>query len=103
MKRARDGDDESSELGEEDEEEKVKEEDQLEETSDIKKELEELLASIKTPGDFACGGHTELVLPGITVNNLGLLSVPLQDDTAEKLKKICSRAPFGRGIFYFAF
>lgn len=81
MKRAREGNDESSSS-----------------FSSFKEQLEELLLAIGTPGDFACGEHgIELCLPGLVVDGIGMLSVPLSEEAAVRLKAACSRAPFGRG------
>lgn len=66
-------------------------------SSSFKEQLERLLFSISTSGDFAFGDRIELCLPGLVVDGVGLVSVPLSEDVAVKLKAVCVRAPFGRG------
>lgn len=68
-------------------------------SSSFKEQLEDLLLCVSTPGDFACGDRSiePLCLPGLVVDGLGSLSVPLSDKLAVELKAVCSRAPFGRG------
>ncbi len=58
--------------------------------------LLETLSAVERPGEFACGGHLEPFLPGLEVDGLGKVLLPLGSEQAEKLKRLCARAPFGR-------
>ena len=58
-----------------------------------------MLDSLKdSTGDFACGGFLpELCLPGLVVENVGHISLPVQDEQAQKIIEVAKKAPFGLG------
>ena len=50
------------------------------------------------PGVFACGFEdATAVFPGLEVDGLGFLSLPLGPEQAKQLQQLCGPAPFGRG------
>lgn len=59
--------------------------------------LLDLLAKIDRPGDFCLAGDREFVLPGLEVDGMGTIGLPLSTSTAAKLIKACSQAPYGKG------
>lgn len=59
-----------------------------------------LLASIDKvdrPGTFCTGGDLPLVMPGLDVDGLGPIRLPLGKTQARKLIKLCRQAPYGKG------
>lgn len=62
-------------------------------------ELYKLLSDLKdNTGDFACSGFLpELCLPGLVVENVGHISLPVQDEQAKKIIEVAKKAPFGLG------
>ena len=62
-------------------------------------ELQKLLSDLKdSTGDFACSGYLpELCLPGLVVENIGHISLPVQDEQAKKIIEVAKKAPFGLG------
>ena len=60
--------------------------------------LYEALMEVETTGAFAAGGKLEgCPLPGLVVEGVGAIALPLQPDQAESLAKHSVQAPFGRG------
>ncbi|EGZ25971.1 hypothetical protein PHYSODRAFT_480540 [Phytophthora sojae] len=60
--------------------------------------ISELLASAdKTAGEYSFGGQAETlpVAPGIVVDGVGTIGVPLSQEQAEKLITKCEKSPFG--------
>eukprot|EP01116_Phalansterium_solitarium_P014054 TRINITY_DN3157_c0_g1_i1.p1 TRINITY_DN3157_c0_g1~~TRINITY_DN3157_c0_g1_i1.p1 ORF type:complete len:414 (+),score=135.65 TRINITY_DN3157_c0_g1_i1:99-1340(+) len=60
-------------------------------------QLRNALDSVSRPGDFATSGVLEAPLPGLEVDGIGTIALPLIAEQAERLKSRCVRAPFGRG------
>ena len=68
--------------------------------SDLKKELHQCLKEIngKGSGHFATtGALSSAVNPGLNVNGLGIIGLPLSEREAVELTKACHQAPFGKG------
>ena len=61
------------------------------------KGLGEALAKIDRPGSFAVSGSVPAVLPGLAVEGLGTIGLPLTARQASELKKHCHQAPYGKG------
>ena len=65
-----------------------------------KKTLEKLskaLVKIDRPGTFCVSGTVPTVLPGLEVDGLGPIGLPLTGTQAEDLKTLCEQAPYGKG------
>ena len=64
-----------------------------------REEIRNLLESIEEPGNFVVSGmcKPEMTMPGLFVDGIGLMGLPLSDAMAEQLSKRCEQAPFGRG------
>ncbi|XP_028397869.1 uncharacterized protein LOC114521584 [Dendronephthya gigantea] len=62
-------------------------------------QLYKLLNDLKdASGDFACSGFLpELCLPGLVIENVGHISLPVQDEQAQKIIEVAKKAPFGLG------
>ena len=58
-----------------------------------------MLDSFKdSTGDFACSGFLpELCLPGLVIENVGHISLPVQDEQVQKIIEVAKKAPFGLG------
>jgi hypothetical protein len=55
------------------------------------------LASVDRPGDFYTAGDLPLTMPGLVVEGLGALRLPLGKAQARKLIGYCRHAPYGKG------
>ena len=86
---------------EEEEVEKEEEEEEEEEYDgcDPREDIEDILSSIESPGTFAVGKscNSGFLMPGLQVNGVGPISLPLSNTDATKLAEVCLQAPFGRG------
>jgi predicted 2-oxoglutarate/Fe(II)-dependent dioxygenase YbiX len=65
--------------------------------SSIAADLAELLGRVQRPGDFCTGGVCEIFPPGLEVDGVGPIALPLLPAQAEQLIAVAERAPFGRG------
>jgi predicted 2-oxoglutarate/Fe(II)-dependent dioxygenase YbiX len=65
--------------------------------SSITDALAALLSTVRTPGDFYAAGKTELLLPGLAVDGVGSIALPLLPSQAGRLIAVAQRAPYGRG------
>src|SRR4051794_8348685 len=65
--------------------------------STLAKKLIEALARIDRPGTFCVSGSAPAVLPGLEVEGLGPVGLPLTARQAKELKKQCEQAPYGKG------
>lgn len=63
----------------------------------ISKQLLAALARIDRPGTFCTSGSLPAVLPGLEVDGLGAIGLPLTASQAEELKPHCEQAPYGKG------
>src|SRR4051812_6193356 len=61
------------------------------------RELRELLRKIDRPGYFCVSGSAPVVMPGLEVDGLGPIGLPLTAKQAKELKKQCEQAPYGKG------
>lgn len=59
--------------------------------------LVDALAQVRGIGSFAGSGVLEPLDPQIRVPSLGKITVPLQNNQATELFKLCHQAPFGKG------
>ena len=59
----------------------------------------EILQGVDSPGSFAVGGSCDgkLIMPGIEVDGIGAIGLPLSESQAKLLATRCEQAPFGRG------
>ncbi|HKI35756.1 MAG TPA: 2OG-Fe(II) oxygenase family protein [Gemmataceae bacterium] len=66
-------------------------------TQAVSRELSQALAKIDRPGSFCASGSVPAVLPGLEVEGLGPIGLPLTARQAEELKARCEQAPYGKG------
>ena len=66
-------------------------------TTTITDDLASLLAKARRPGDFHVSGVVETFPPGLSVEGVGEIALPLLPFQAEQLVAAASAAPFGRG------
>ena len=59
--------------------------------------LAALLSTVRTPGDFCSAGVRAMPLPGLVVEGVGPIALPLLQVQADQLIAIAERAPYGRG------
>ncbi len=59
--------------------------------------LEQLLRSVKSPGDYCVGGRLFTPMPRVTVDGVGQLSFPVPEMQIDALIEATERAPHGRG------
>ncbi|MEZ6103912.1 MAG: hypothetical protein R3E01_33650 [Pirellulaceae bacterium] len=63
----------------------------------IHDKLLEAIGEVDRPGDFCTCGNRPLVMPGLEVDKLGVVGLPLTKSCARKLIKLCRQAPYGKG------
>jgi hypothetical protein len=63
----------------------------------VAEELSEVLEKIDRPGSFCVSGGAPTVLPGLEVEGLGPIGLPLTARQAKELKSRCEQAPYGKG------
>ena len=61
------------------------------------KELLHILNTIQGNGSFVTSGTANLTLPGLHVEGIGEISLPLSTDQAKELSRVATKAPFGKG------
>jgi predicted 2-oxoglutarate/Fe(II)-dependent dioxygenase YbiX len=66
-------------------------------SKNILEELSQALSKIDRPGTFCVSGSVQTVLPGLEVQGLGPISLPLTGAQAKELKALCEQAPYGKG------
>lgn len=72
--------------------------DEFEDFVGLKEGLANVLGSITAPGSFAgFEGITSEPPADLWVHGLGPLSMPLNEQSANRLIGLCHQAPFGRG------
>ena len=59
--------------------------------------LLEALAAVDRPGDVVAAGDWELTMPGLEVEGLGTVGLPLSKTQARALIRKCRQAPYGKG------
>lgn len=65
--------------------------------SAILEKLDRALGQIDRPGAFCASGSVSAVLPGLEVEGLGPVGLPLTASAAKELIKHCQQAPHGQG------
>ena len=65
--------------------------------SSIAIDLAALLGGVDRPGDFYTAGTCEIFAPGLDVQGVGPIALPLLPVQAEQLIGIAQHAPYGRG------
>ncbi|HXP70547.1 MAG TPA: 2OG-Fe(II) oxygenase, partial [Candidatus Dormibacteraeota bacterium] len=65
--------------------------------SSIAIDLAALLSGVDRHGDFYTAGTCEIVAPGLDVQGVGPIALPLLPVQAEQLIAIAQQAPYGRG------
>ena len=65
--------------------------------SRVSNELLPALEKIDRPGSFCIGGRASPVLPGLEVDGIGSIGLPLNDGQAAALAAVCHQAPYGKG------
>ena len=60
-------------------------------------QLLEAISKVDRPGTFCTGGDLPLVMPGLEVEGVGPVRLPLGKTQARKLAKLCHQAPYGKG------
>ena len=63
----------------------------------IHERLLEAVGRVDRPGTFCTSGDLPLVMPGLEVDELGAVQLPLGKTQARKLIKLCRQAPYGKG------
>ncbi len=63
----------------------------------VRDKLLEALGEVDRPGDVCTSGDRPLVMPGLEVERLGAVGLPLTGAQAQKLIKLCRQAPYGKG------
>src|SRR4051812_32968201 len=64
---------------------------------ELSMKLIEALSKIDRPGTFCVSGSAPAILPGLEVEGLGPVGLPLNAGQAKELKKHCHQAPYGKG------
>ncbi len=59
--------------------------------------LLDLVDKIDRPADFCTSGQCQNALPGLAVDQLGDIGLPLSAAEAKRLIKVCKQAPYGKG------
>ncbi|MCG6941648.1 MAG: 2OG-Fe(II) oxygenase [Thiohalocapsa sp.] len=57
----------------------------------------EVLSRVNRPGSFCASGTVDIHLPGLSVDGVGTLALPLLPAQAEQLIAVAEQAPYGRG------
>ncbi len=65
--------------------------------SSVAADLLKILQQVDRPGSFCVSGKAPPVLPGLEVQGLGTIGLPLGDAQAAELASLCHPAPFGKG------
>ncbi len=63
----------------------------------IAADIAQLLDDVRRPGDFCTSGSLEIFAPGLEVEGVGPVALPLLAAQAEQLVAVARRAPYGRG------
>lgn len=64
---------------------------------DVRDNLIEALSAVDRPGEVCIGGDRPMTMPGLEVEGLGAVRLPLGKAQARKLIKLCRQAPYGKG------
>ena len=60
--------------------------------------LLDALGAIDRPGTFCASGDLPLVMPGLEVDGMGAVRLPLGKTQARGLIRRCRQAPYGKGV-----
>ena len=63
----------------------------------IHERLREAIGRVDRPDTFCTNGDLPLVMPGLEVDGVGAVGLPLGKTQARKLIKLCRQAPYGKG------
>ena len=63
----------------------------------LTEDVAQLLAGVRRSGDFHVSGTLETLAPGLQVEGVGPVALPLLKEQAERLVSVARQAPFGRG------
>src|SRR5262245_25023064 len=63
----------------------------------VTQRLHAVLQTIDRPGSFCTSGSVPVVLPGLGVQGVGQIAVPLTAAQAKELIPHCQQAPYGKG------
>lgn len=63
----------------------------------FRQRLLEAIGQVDRPGTVCTGGDCPLTMPGLLVEGLGTVRLPLGKTQAKKLIKLCRQAPYGKG------
>jgi len=64
---------------------------------ELQQAVAEILSRVDRPGSFYASGIVDIHLPGLTVEGVGTLALPLLPVQAEALITVAEQAPYGRG------
>jgi hypothetical protein len=64
---------------------------------EIREKLSQALSKVDRPGSFCVSGSAPAVLPGLEIDGLGPIGLPLTAKQAKELIKHCHQAPYGKG------
>ena len=65
---------------------------------DLKDDLLDHISAVRSSGSFATFGNIEnFEHPGISVNSIGIIGLPLSENDAHALTQASRHAPFGKG------
>src|SRR5205823_8762144 len=59
--------------------------------------LLEAVGAVDRPGTFCTSSDLPLVMPGLEVDGLGAVRLPLGKTQARQLRTLCRQAPYGKG------
>jgi hypothetical protein len=63
----------------------------------LKTEVLTILSQLKGSGKFASIGTENFIIPGLTIEGVGDISFPLNENQAKKIIQVANKAPFGMG------
>lgn len=66
-------------------------------TGGIRTKLLEMLGDVNRPGDYCTFGDLPVTMPGLDVDGVGPIGLPLTKTQARELIKQCRQAPYGKG------
>jgi hypothetical protein len=65
--------------------------------SSLVEQFVEMVQSIERPGDFYMSGTAEIPLPGLEIDGVGPVALPLLPAQARQLMDVAEQAPYGKG------
>jgi len=69
----------------------------LKKKRNLRDKLLEVLNEVDRPGEVCTAGDRPLTMPGLEIDGLGAVRLPLGKTQAQKLIKLCRQAPYGKG------